>query len=729
VTVFTDVERRAVAVYPQVRDAVQAMKAAVAAGHAAPSDYWNEELENIDYLAEASPLILRKLRHHAFHLTNIRPYDYRDKHGGKRAFFEARLAALRQLAGDELLVPESPALGGFGYDIDGRLFNVDTIKFYEVLAGMQRAGALTPFRTGRRMVWEIGAGWGGFAYQFKTLFPNTTYVVTDFPELFLFSAVYLLAQFPGARVKFVGADAPASSAAGWADADFVFVPNTLTDVVAQAPLDLAINMVSFQEMTGGQVTEYAGIAARSGCPAVYSLNRERSPYNTELTSVSGVLAERYNLREITVLDTEYTSAMKKAPKGGAKAERSEFTYRHLFGTLKSASTGTGPLAVLGMTLYNNARHLREAADSLLSQSRTDFVLLMLDDGSSDATEAIAREYEQRDARVRYLRHPQRQGMVPTWHEVVEWSGRDYPGATYFAWVSDHDRWHPEWLARLVTELDAHPEAVLAYPFVPRIDGEGNSLDKEPRRFETAGITDAQQRWRRFCREGIGSGDMVYGLMRIDALRGAGIFRPVLRPDRLLVAEMTLQGEIRQVPQPLWIRRQSSLASVSRQGTTLFAGPAPHWFGWPPWLQHAYVLMREYGRSAAPPVRIGRLQLAAMLLLYQTTYGWRHLRKAESVHAIGRGIDNAYWLKKVVKRTYHRAVYWTLVEGRRIWGRLRRQARRLTYGVLVLSHRLGVRGIDHAYWLKKVVRRTYHRAVYWTLVEGRRMWGRLRRQAP
>src|ERR1051325_8269197 len=97
-----------------------------------------------------------------------------------------------------------------------------------------------------------------------------------------------------------------------------------------------------------------------------------------------------------------------------------------------------PRTVLGMTLYNNTRHLREATDSLLGQSDRDFALLMLDDGSSAEVEAIARDYEQRDHRIRYFRHAQRQGMVPTWKEVAEIARREYPQAEYFAWVSDHD---------------------------------------------------------------------------------------------------------------------------------------------------------------------------------------------------------------------------------------------------------------------------------------------------
>ena len=113
-----------------------------------------------------------------------------------------------------------------------------------------------------------------------------------------------------------------------------------------------------------------------------------------------------------------------------------------------------------MTLYNNTGHLREATESLLCQTEAGFALVMLDDGSSSKSEHMAREYEARDRRIRYRRHAERRGMVPTWREVFDIARREYPAAEYFAWVSDHDRWAPQWLARMIAELDAHPEAVL-----------------------------------------------------------------------------------------------------------------------------------------------------------------------------------------------------------------------------------------------------------------------------
>ncbi len=697
--------------YERARDAVLQMlrRGTDASVHVDPSTYWSEELENIDYMIEASPLIVRKLRAHAFYITGIRPYDYRVKADTKREYFEARLRALHELGGDRLLVPESPAMGGFGYLIDGQLCNVDTLKFYEVLIGMERAGVLPAMRALERpVVCEIGGGWGGFAYQFKTLFPRCRYVIVDFPELFLYSATYLATLFPDATCAFCGT-AATPTVADSGDADFVFVPHTMAAQAFALPLDLTLNMVSFQEMTDAQVRTYVRQAAEGGCPWLYSFNRERSPYNTEIVSVTQALSEHYRLTEIPVLDTDYTTVMKKPPKAGRMVERSEFNYRHVVGRLDASALSTGrrgaprsdaarpssdagPRVVLGMTLYNNARHLREALDSLLAQTYGDFGLVLLDDASVDETAAIAREYEGRDARIRYHRHDSRQAMIATWREVVDIATREFPSAEFFAWVSDHDRWHPRWLGRLLDEIVADGSTVLTYPITRRIGQDGVELEKGPRLFDTAACADLAARWRHFCHAGVGAGDMVYGLMRIEALRKAGVFRRVLRPDRLLVAELTLYGRFRQVPEVLWFRRESAGTSVERQRHSLvLAGDESEGFGAPPWWQHARVLWQVYAAGPVPALSLSRGDWVRMLLRYQLTYGWRHFRKTEASHAIGRGIDNTIWVKKIARHYWHHAVYNTLVGARAAWGKTRRVMRRVVYEALTLTHRFGLRG--------------------------------------
>ena len=336
-----------------------------------------------------------------------------------------------------------------------------------------------------------------------------------------------------------------------------------------------------------------------------------------------------------------------------------------------------PRTVLGMTLYNNPTHVREATDSILAQTHRGFALLMLDDGSSDEVEAIAHQYERQDSRVCYWRHARRQGMVATWKEVVEIAQREHPGAEYFAWVSDHDRWDPRWLERMIAQLDAHPDAVLAYPQTLRISEDGALVDKEPRVFDTSGIADPVERWRRFAWSGFGSGDMVYGLMRMRALEAAGIFRPVLNPDRMLIAELSRVGEIHQVQEPLWSRRQPGGASVARQSTSLFAGATPPRFNWPPSLQHAVILRRE---GFTLP----------MIATYVLASGWRAMRKTETSKSIGRGVDNVHFVKRLVKKGFHHAVYYTIVGARMVVAKTRRATRKAVYEVLTFTHRAGLR---------------------------------------
>jgi len=314
--------------YLLVRDRVLAMKdqaSASAAGTGEPSEYWREELGGFDYLLDASPLVIAKLRQHTHHVTGVRAYDYRSNRERQRKRFEDKLRALRKRGGDELLVPESPALGGFGFEIEGRLFNVDTLKFYEVLVALKKAAVLDEFlgTAERRLVWEIGAGWGGFAYQFKTLCANVTYVITDLPELFLFSATYLQTLFPGAGCAFAGARPLADLLAAWAEYDFIFLPNTRLAETRLPRVDLTVNMVSFQEMTGAQVDAYARAAHEQDCAILYSLNRERSGYNRELTSVSEILGRYYWLHEVKVMPVGYQKMLDEAP--------SDKDYRHQVG--------------------------------------------------------------------------------------------------------------------------------------------------------------------------------------------------------------------------------------------------------------------------------------------------------------------------------------------------------------------------------------------------------------
>ena len=317
-------------VYRRVRRQVLAQ---LALGHSrrstghAPSDYWSGELSRFAYMLDASPLVIEQLRHHTHNLTGLLPQHYRNSLDIKRQRFAEKLAALRALDDAGLWLPEAPLLGGFGFDVEGELVNIDTLKFYEVLIALQSGGVLGAVRDSseRQLVWEIGAGWGGFAYQLKTHCPDVTYVITDFPELFLFSATYLLAAFPEARARFYGEVPPEETFADWRALDFIFLPDTFHAAVRPERVDLTLNMVSFQEMTTEQVEAYVRRAYELECPYLYSLNRDRSHHNLELSNVRSIISQYYWPHEVTMLPVSYTKMLD----AGADMPRSG--YKHVVG--------------------------------------------------------------------------------------------------------------------------------------------------------------------------------------------------------------------------------------------------------------------------------------------------------------------------------------------------------------------------------------------------------------
>jgi len=229
-----------------------------------------------------------------------------------------------------------------------------------------------------------------------------------------------------------------------------------------------------------------------------------------------------------------------------------------------------PATVLCAPLYGSAGHLSRTLESLTGQSCQDFALVLVDDRSPDHTLEVAHAFAERDPRISLFRNRERLGMLRNTALAHRLGRRLHPGADYLAYASDHDVWHPHWLARLRGELEAAPQAVLAYPRVNLIADNGDEAPSRTRDFETRGERDPRARFHAVHRRMI-AGDMIYGLFRIGALDRVGPYRRVLMPDRLLLAELALLGEFHQVPEYLWSRRLPRTMSLERQRAAFFPG--------------------------------------------------------------------------------------------------------------------------------------------------------------
>ena len=105
--------------------------------------------------------------------------------------------------------------------------------------------------------------------------------------------------------------------------------------------------------------------------------------------------------------------------------------------------------------FNCGPYIAEAIDSVLAQDFDDFELLLVDDGSSDASSEMAKGYaDLQPERVRVLEHPnhENRGMSATRN-----LGLRHARGEYVAFIDADDRWRSSKLREQVALLDAHPE--------------------------------------------------------------------------------------------------------------------------------------------------------------------------------------------------------------------------------------------------------------------------------
>ncbi len=283
-----------------------------------------------------------------------------------------------------------------------------------------------------------------------------------------------------------------------------------------------------------------------------------------------------------------------------------------------------PTVVLGVPIYGSGEHLDEALESLLAQTSDELAIVLCDDGPEgvrrEAVEAAAGD------RFSYHRNAQRLGLAGNWRRVFELARELHPNAEYFGWASDHDSLHPRCVELLREALERQPAAVLAYGRTYAFDANGHTV-REVGGFETAGVADVRERLVRTI-HGVTAGDMVYGLFRSDALSRAGILRQVLLPDRLLLTELSVHGDLVFVPRAVRYRRITAPMTLRRQRAAMFPDGAPLHTRLPWWLTHTGVLGRSLVFERAQP-RLGRWAGARLVAAHARHSAWHATKRRVS----------------------------------------------------------------------------------------------------
>ncbi len=119
-----------------------------------------------------------------------------------------------------------------------------------------------------------------------------------------------------------------------------------------------------------------------------------------------------------------------------------------------------PETTVIMTSYNYSQYIKEAIDSVISQTYTDWELIVVDDGSQDNSLHIINDYTSKyPQKIKFFTHlnNENKGIKDT-NELAFSKVR----SKYVAFLESDDIWMPECLEKKINSLKGNPEAVLAF---------------------------------------------------------------------------------------------------------------------------------------------------------------------------------------------------------------------------------------------------------------------------
>jgi glycosyltransferase involved in cell wall biosynthesis len=229
-----------------------------------------------------------------------------------------------------------------------------------------------------------------------------------------------------------------------------------------------------------------------------------------------------------------------------------------------------PRVSVGIPVYNGEKYLAETLESLLGQSLHDFEIVISDNASTDATSEISRWYEVKNSRVHYFRNDRNIGAAPNFNRVVELSR-----APFFHGGAYDDLYEPSFLERCVDALERDPGVVLSHARTKLIGDNGEPLifDRErdcyidsygrsrgtsgdvmrPQPYHIGEAASPEVRFREVLWV-MGWSLPLSGVIRTDALRRTSLYGNYSGADKVLLAELALQGRFHEVSEELFAKR-------------------------------------------------------------------------------------------------------------------------------------------------------------------------------
>ena len=202
----------------------------------------------------------------------------------------------------------------------------------------------------------------------------------------------------------------------------------------------------------------------------------------------------------------------------------------------SGQAGGGPLVSVGIPVFNGEATIREALNSILSQTYENLEVLVYSNGSTDGTDVIVMDVARGDPRVKCRFGDVNRGVSRSFNETYRMST-----GTYFMWVAADDQLDALFVESGVALLEADPRIGVSVPIVTA-HLEGHEGPVYSVRFQ--GFEPNQSALKILVRSIRKLPDTcIYGLFRSEVLGRSGLFAPVYMTDVALLQEIALRAPI------------------------------------------------------------------------------------------------------------------------------------------------------------------------------------------
>ena len=221
-----------------------------------------------------------------------------------------------------------------------------------------------------------------------------------------------------------------------------------------------------------------------------------------------------------------------------------------------------PKVSIGLPVYNGENYLKKAISSILSQSFSDFEIIISDNASTDETREICEYFKNRDSRIRYFRNDKNMGASWNFNNTFQVSS-----GRYFKWAAHDDVLAPDFLARCVEVLDNDLSIVLCQTEIQVIDENDEIIDGHQHGSDTTkevlsniNSFEPHLRFKDLIKLNHPCID-IFGLIRRDILAKTPLIAAYKGSDRNLLAELGLHGRLYRVPRYMFFSRKHGERSI------------------------------------------------------------------------------------------------------------------------------------------------------------------------